>query len=101
MKPSIAVTKPTTVSATTIIPQTSMVQRLRNTALTLETTAVTTSTLRLAMNGSENTEAAKQIQKTNHWTWEFLNPDNKQRLGKRNILNNFCSQDPLVQSLLD
>ena len=37
-----------------------------------------------------HTEAAKQIHKTNHWTWEFLNPDNKQRLGKRNILNNFC-----------
>ena len=37
-----------------------------------------------------HTEAAKQIHKTKHWTWEFLNPDNKQRLGKRNILNNFC-----------
>ena len=37
-----------------------------------------------------HTEAARQIHKTNHWTWEFLNPDNKQRLGKRNILNNFC-----------
>jgi len=37
-----------------------------------------------------HTEAAKQLHKTNHWTWEFLNPDNKQRLGKRNILNNFC-----------
>ena len=37
-----------------------------------------------------HTKAAKQIHKTKHWTWEFLNPDNKQRLGKRNILNNFC-----------
>ena len=37
-----------------------------------------------------HTEAAKQIHKTNHWTWEFLNPDNKQRVGKKNILNNFC-----------
>jgi len=37
-----------------------------------------------------HTEAASQIHKTKHWTWEFLNPDNKQRLGKRNILNNFC-----------
>jgi octaheme c-type cytochrome (tetrathionate reductase family) len=37
-----------------------------------------------------HTEAAKQIHKTKHWTWEFLNPDNKQRLGKRNVLNNFC-----------
>ena len=37
-----------------------------------------------------HTEAARQLQKTKHWTWEFLNPDNKQRVGKRNILNNFC-----------
>jgi len=37
-----------------------------------------------------HTEAARQIHKTTHWTWEFLNPDNKQRLGKKNILNNFC-----------
>jgi octaheme c-type cytochrome (tetrathionate reductase family) len=37
-----------------------------------------------------HTEAAKQIHKTTHWTWEFLNPDNKQRVGKRNVLNNFC-----------
>ncbi|MBE9559645.1 MAG: cytochrome C, partial [Proteobacteria bacterium] len=37
-----------------------------------------------------HTEAAKQIHKTKHWTWEFLNPDNKQKVGKRNVLNNFC-----------
>jgi len=37
-----------------------------------------------------HTEASQQIHKTKHWTWEFLNPDNKQRVGKRNILNNFC-----------
>ena len=61
IKPSMAVRKPTTVSATTITPHTSMVQRFRNTALTLETTAVTTSTFRLAIKGSENTDAAKQI----------------------------------------
>ncbi len=35
-------------------------------------------------------EAAKQIHKTKHWKWEYLNPQNKQRLGKRNIINNFC-----------
>ena len=35
-------------------------------------------------------EAARQIHKTKHWKWEFLNPKNKQRLGKKNILNNFC-----------
>lgn len=37
-----------------------------------------------------HTKAAKQIHKTKHWTWTFLNPENKQKLGKRNILNNFC-----------
>ena len=37
-----------------------------------------------------HTEAAKQIHKTKHWKWEFLNPENNQRLGKKNILNNFC-----------
>ena len=37
-----------------------------------------------------HTEAAKQIHKTKHWKWEFLNPENKQVLGKKNILNNFC-----------
>jgi len=38
-----------------------------------------------------HTEAAKQIQKTKHWTWEFLNPDTKQMLGKKHIINNFCT----------
>jgi octaheme c-type cytochrome (tetrathionate reductase family) len=37
-----------------------------------------------------HTEAAKQIQRTKHWTWEYLNPESKQRLGKKNVLNNFC-----------
>src|SRR3970040_1499601 len=37
-----------------------------------------------------HTEAAKQIHRTKHWTWEFLNPGNQQRLGKKNVLNNFC-----------
>lgn len=37
-----------------------------------------------------HTEAARQIHKTSHWTWEFLNPENRQRLGKKNILNNYC-----------
>jgi len=41
-----------------------------------------------------HTEAAKQVQKTKHWTWEFMNPDTKQRLGKRNIINNFCTAVP-------
>lgn len=37
-----------------------------------------------------HTEASKQLHKTKHWNWEFLNPDSKQRLGKKNVLNNFC-----------
>lgn len=41
-----------------------------------------------------HTEAAKQIQKTKHWTWEYLNPENQQRLGKKNVINNFCIAVP-------
>jgi octaheme c-type cytochrome (tetrathionate reductase family) len=37
-----------------------------------------------------HTEAADQIHKTKHWTWEFVSPETGQRLGKRNIINNFC-----------
>ena len=59
--PTMAVRKPIPVRTATITAHENIVQRLRNTAFTLETTAVMTSTSRLAMNGSENTEAAKQI----------------------------------------
>lgn len=38
-----------------------------------------------------HTEAAKQVHKTKHWTWEFLNPATKQKLGKKNVINNFCT----------
>ena len=38
-----------------------------------------------------HTEAAKQVQKTKHWTWEYLNPVTKQKLGKKNVINNFCT----------
>ena len=41
-----------------------------------------------------HTEAAKQVQKTPHWTWEFLNPENNQRLGKKNVINNYCTAVP-------
>ncbi len=37
-----------------------------------------------------HTEAAKQIHKTTHWTWEYKNPDTGQLLGKKNVVNNFC-----------
>ncbi len=37
-----------------------------------------------------HTEAAKQVMKTPHWTWEYLNPATQQKLGKKHVLNNFC-----------
>jgi octaheme c-type cytochrome (tetrathionate reductase family) len=37
-----------------------------------------------------HTEAAKQVHRTPHWTWDFMNPTTEQRLGKKNVLNNFC-----------
>src|SRR3989337_1339526 len=36
-----------------------------------------------------HTEASKQLHRTQHWKWEFLNPDG-QRLGKKHVINNFC-----------
>ena len=30
-----------------------------------------------------HTEAAKQIHRTKHWTWDYVNPDTQQRLGRR------------------
>ncbi len=41
-----------------------------------------------------HTEAAKQIHKTKHWTWEWRNPENNQLLGKKNVINNFCTATP-------
>ena len=38
-----------------------------------------------------HTEAAKQVHATKHWTWEFLNPATEQKLGKKNVINNFCT----------
>ena len=38
-----------------------------------------------------HTEAAKQIHQTQHWKWEFINPDTKQVLGKKHVVNNFCT----------
>jgi len=36
-----------------------------------------------------HTEAAKQLHKTKHWTWNFRNPKTGQSLGKKNLVNNF------------
>lgn len=38
-----------------------------------------------------HTEAAKQIHQTQHWKWEYINPDTKQVLGKNHVVNNFCT----------
>ena len=38
-----------------------------------------------------HTEASKQIHKTQHWNWEYINPETKQKLGKRHVVNNFCT----------
>jgi len=37
-----------------------------------------------------HTEAAGQIHRTKHWTWEYVNPKTQQVLGKKHVLNNFC-----------
>lgn len=34
-------------------------------------------------------EGAKQVHKTKHWTWDFTNPDTGQKLGPKNVINNF------------
>lgn len=41
-----------------------------------------------------HTEAAEQVHRTKHWTWEFINTENNQKLGKKNVLNNFCISIP-------
>lgn len=41
-----------------------------------------------------HTEAAKQLHKTKHWKWDYINPDTKQHLGKNNVINNFCTSVP-------
>jgi octaheme c-type cytochrome (tetrathionate reductase family) len=38
-----------------------------------------------------HTEAAKQVQHTKHWTWEVEDPRSGKKLGKKNIINNFCT----------
>ena len=38
-----------------------------------------------------HTEAAKQVQHTKHWTWSYTDPVTGKKLGKRNIINNYCT----------
>ena len=37
-----------------------------------------------------HTDAASQIHRTKHWTWDYQNPQTQQKLGKKTMLNNFC-----------
>ncbi len=47
-------------------------------------------------------EAAKQVFKSIHWTWEFEHPETGQLLGKRHVINSFCgnldTNEPLCTS---
>ena len=38
-----------------------------------------------------HTEAAKQVMGTVHWTWEYTDPQTGEALGKKNVINNFCT----------
>lgn len=38
-----------------------------------------------------HTEAGKQVQHTKHWTWEYADPKTGKMLGKKNIINNYCT----------
>jgi octaheme c-type cytochrome (tetrathionate reductase family) len=40
-----------------------------------------------------HTEAARQVMATRHWTWEYVNPDTSQTLGKKSMINGFCIGD--------
>ena len=41
-----------------------------------------------------HTEAAKQLHTTKHWKWDYINPDTDQHLGKKHVINNFCTSVP-------
>lgn len=38
-----------------------------------------------------HTEAGKHFMKSIHWTWEYTHPETGQKLGKKNVINNFCT----------
>ena len=38
-----------------------------------------------------HTEAAAQVQHTKHWTWEYTDAKTGKKLGKRAIINNYCT----------
>jgi len=38
-----------------------------------------------------HTEAGEHVMDSIHWTWKYKNPDTGQVLGKRTLINNFCT----------
>ncbi len=38
-----------------------------------------------------HTEAGAHVMKSIHWTWDYTNPKTGQKLGKKNVINNFCT----------
>ena len=38
-----------------------------------------------------HTEAGKHFMKSIHWTWEYTHPETGQKLGKKTLINNFCT----------
>jgi len=38
-----------------------------------------------------HTEASKQVHTSKHWKWEFTNPVDGKKVGKKNMVNNFCT----------
>ncbi len=38
-----------------------------------------------------HTNAAKQVMKTEHWTWEYRDPKTHKLEGKRHVINDFCT----------
>jgi octaheme c-type cytochrome (tetrathionate reductase family) len=38
-----------------------------------------------------HTEASKQVHTSKHWNWEFTNPVDGKKVGKKNMVNNFCT----------
>ncbi|KAA5599940.1 tetrathionate reductase family octaheme c-type cytochrome [Blastochloris sulfoviridis] len=36
-------------------------------------------------------KAGEQVMKSVHWTWDYRNPRTGQLLGKKNVINNFCT----------
>ncbi len=36
-------------------------------------------------------KAARELHATEHWKWEYVSPDTGQKLGKRHLVNNFCT----------